>query len=95
MARPKNPDGFEDLRRALSDLMTGSGPEWLRQARCASPRRRAVFFGSTPADIKAAKGVCRRCPVRGECAAAAQPHGVWGGMSEAERARTKEMATHG
>jgi WhiB family redox-sensing transcriptional regulator len=39
----------------------------------------------------AAKAVCRRCPVRGKCAAhalaAGEAHGVWGGMSEVDRAQ--------
>jgi len=39
----------------------------------------------------AAKAVCRHCPVRRKCAAHAlatgEPHGVWGGMSEADRAQ--------
>ena len=36
-----------------------------------------------------AKAICRRCPVRAECAAHAlvvrEPYGVWGGFSENER----------
>lgn len=39
----------------------------------------------------AAKAVCARCPVLDECRAHAlsvhEPYGVWGGMSEEERAR--------
>jgi WhiB family redox-sensing transcriptional regulator len=39
----------------------------------------------------AAKAVCRRCQVRPECAAhalgAREAHGVWGGMSEMDRAQ--------
>jgi WhiB family redox-sensing transcriptional regulator len=39
----------------------------------------------------AAKSICRRCPVRPECAAhalaAREPYGVWGGFTEAERLR--------
>jgi WhiB family redox-sensing transcriptional regulator len=38
-----------------------------------------------------AKGICRGCPVRAECAAQAlttrEPYGVWGGFSEADRLR--------
>jgi len=40
---------------------------------------------------RAAKAICRSCPVRAQCAAHAlavhEPYGVWGGMSENERAR--------
>ena len=48
----------------------------------------------------AAKAICGRCPVRRECAAhalaAGEPHGVWGGMSEADRERhpRRADATH-
>ena len=39
----------------------------------------------------AAKAICRRCPVQRECAAYALatpgPYGVWGGISEADRAQ--------
>lgn len=38
-----------------------------------------------------AKSLCRRCPVRAECAAQAlatrEPYGVWGGFTESERLR--------
>jgi WhiB family transcriptional regulator, redox-sensing transcriptional regulator len=41
----------------------------------------------------AAKAICRRCPVRPECSAHAlavgEAHGVWGGMSEADRAKPR------
>jgi WhiB family redox-sensing transcriptional regulator len=37
----------------------------------------------------AAKSICARCPVRGECLDYAlrirEPHGIWGGMNEMER----------
>lgn len=46
--------------------------------------------------IEEAKSVCRRCPVLATCAAWAldtgQDHGVWGGMSEADRRRIKRRA---
>ena len=49
----------------------------------------ALFFG-TGADAEAAKGVCRRCPVRLECLQFAvdtnQQFGVWGGTDPEERA---------
>ena len=42
------------------------------------------------ARITRAKQICRRCPVLSECATWAlstrEPYGVWGGMSEDERA---------
>jgi|BarGraNGADG00212_1021973.scaffolds.fasta_scaffold161964_2 WhiB family redox-sensing transcriptional regulator len=37
------------------------------------------------------EAICRRCPVQRQCAAHAlatpEPYGVWGGMSEADRAQ--------
>jgi WhiB family redox-sensing transcriptional regulator len=42
-----------------------------------------VFFAEAPADVEAAKALCRDCPVREECLAGAldrrEPWGVWGG----------------
>ena len=42
------------------------------------------------ARITQAKQICQRCPVISQCAAWAlrtrEPYGVWGGLSEAERA---------
>jgi WhiB family redox-sensing transcriptional regulator len=39
--------------------------------------------------VSEAKGVCKRCPVRPQCAAhalaAAEPYGIWGGFTESER----------
>ncbi len=41
--------------------------------------------------INEAKAICRECPVIDECAdhalLTAEPYGIWGGMSEDERAR--------
>jgi WhiB family transcriptional regulator, redox-sensing transcriptional regulator len=43
----------------------------------------------------AAKQVCRRCPVRAECAAHAlatrEPYGVWGGFTEHERTMLQDL----
>ena len=42
-----------------------------------------LFFAESPADVELAKALCRTCPVRIECLAAAlerrEPWGVWGG----------------
>jgi WhiB family redox-sensing transcriptional regulator len=41
--------------------------------------------------VTRAKAVCNGCPVRPQCAAyalaIAEPHGIWGGFTESERAR--------
>ena len=42
-----------------------------------------VFFAESPADVEAAKALCKDCPVVAECLAGAlerrEPWGVWGG----------------
>src|SRR5579859_2560364 len=47
-------------------------------------------FGKALAQVAEAKAICARCPVRRQCLAFAlrtrQPHGIWGGMTEEERA---------
>jgi WhiB family redox-sensing transcriptional regulator len=49
-----------------------------------------VFFPERPSDtVRAAKQICRGCPVRTQCLefaiAARLDHGVWGGLTEGER----------
>ena len=42
-----------------------------------------LFFAEKPQDVRRAKSLCRRCPVRPACLAGAlkrsEPWGVWGG----------------
>jgi WhiB family redox-sensing transcriptional regulator len=42
-----------------------------------------MFFAESPADVEAAKALCRECPIRDRCLAGAvqrrEPWGVWGG----------------
>jgi WhiB family transcriptional regulator, redox-sensing transcriptional regulator len=42
-----------------------------------------LFFAESPDDVERAKGLCRECPARAACLAAAlkrrEPWGVWGG----------------
>ncbi|MEV4032955.1 WhiB family transcriptional regulator [Streptomyces umbrinus] len=68
--------------------------EWLRRAACAEEDPELFFpvgsVGPAQRDIAAAKRVCARCPVAGQCLAWAlstgQTSGVWGGTGEEERA---------
>ena len=50
----------------------------------------ALFFPDSDDDADEALAICRRCPVKAECAACARAHeepfGVWGGRTEADRA---------
>ena len=69
--------------------------DWRLRGACRS-RDSVLFFHSDrmPRSIRdgrdaVAKALCRRCPVRPECAAYAlredEPYGVWGGFTEGER----------
>ncbi|WP_189220429.1 MULTISPECIES: WhiB family transcriptional regulator [Streptomyces] len=68
--------------------------EWLRHAACVGEDPDLFFPVGTsgPAldDIAAAKRICADCPVIGECLSWAlgggRVSGVWGGLSEDERA---------
>ncbi|MGA4847452.1 WhiB family transcriptional regulator [Streptomyces sp. G5(2025)] len=68
--------------------------DWLQRAACVDEDPDLFFpVGTTgPAlrDLAAAKRVCARCPVSGQCLAWAlrtgQTAGVWGGTCEEERA---------
>lgn len=70
-------------------------PSWLHRAVCRDEDRELFFpegkTGVHLLQIEEAKAVCRRCPVRGECLTWALENnfrdGVWGGLSEDERAR--------
>lgn len=74
--------------------------DWRHEAACCNEPTDLFFpVGSTgPAllQIREAKAVCRRCPVVRECGEWAletrQGHGVWGGMSEADRERILRRA---
>jgi WhiB family redox-sensing transcriptional regulator len=87
----------EDGPAATSTDSGRRGWEWQAQAACRSADA-GLFF--PPDDDRgpvraareaAAKAVCRRCPVLEDCArhalATGERFGVWGGMTEAERAR--------
>jgi WhiB family redox-sensing transcriptional regulator len=73
---------------------TGSVPgtepagQWLKRAACKEDPE-AMFPSSNEGEIEDAKGYCRRCPVDLLCGQWAlehrEEHGVWGGLSEAER----------
>ena len=90
----------------VTDLRRLPGPrsdvwEWQLHAACRGMDS-AFFFhpegerGPARASReRRAKAVCRSCPVMADCRshamAAAEPYGVWGGMSETERTRTATL----
>ena len=78
-------------------MIASRGDEvWATKAACRGPHA-VVFFPPAHAERKeeriareqAAKEICRPCPVRQECLDYAirirEAHGIWGGLSEAER----------
>ena len=69
---------------------------WQLKAACRGPQA-AVFFPPSTFERKdekleresRAKDICRTCPVKNPCLEYAvrirEPHGIWGGLNEAER----------
>jgi WhiB family redox-sensing transcriptional regulator len=70
-------------------------PSWQFRAACRSGDLELFFApdGERPQNRvfreRQAKAVCERCPVVSPCAhyaiATGEPHGIWGGLTEAER----------
>ncbi|HLG91440.1 MAG TPA: WhiB family transcriptional regulator [Acidimicrobiales bacterium] len=73
-----------------------SGELWQARAACRGPQA-WLFFPPSHLERKderaareaMAKQICQGCPVRQECLDYAirirEPHGIWGGLNEAER----------
>ena len=77
--------GSSPYEQAISKELT-----WSEKALCATIDP-ASFFPELGGTLSEAKKVCRRCVVQAECLTYAIEHGerfgVWGGLSERERAR--------
>jgi WhiB family transcriptional regulator, redox-sensing transcriptional regulator len=69
---------------------------WQRRAACRGPESRLFFAPTVPeprperdAREGRAKRICAECAVREECLEYAlrirEPHGIWGGLNEAQR----------
>lgn len=98
------------LRPVALHVTPSGGDDWRQRAACAGSENPDAWFpgrgvGHT-ADYLHALQTCRSCPVRGECLEDALTHhpveGLWGGMSETERAelakgrkRPLKIETHG
>ena len=72
-----------------------SSMSWRAQARCRNvPTEMFVARRGDELSVRAAKRICRGCPVRAECLdyalAAGERFGVWGGVSERRR---RELCT--
>jgi WhiB family redox-sensing transcriptional regulator len=77
---------------------------WADRALCAETDPELWFSERTPAyttvdgdKTSTAKAICRRCPVAEPCLAyaMADPHleGIWGGLTDRERARARGRST--
>lgn len=70
--------------------------EWQSMAICTQTDPEA-FFPERGAPAKNAKRVCADCPVRQECLEYAlennETHGIWGGLSESQRAALRRERT--
>jgi WhiB family redox-sensing transcriptional regulator len=82
--------------RTASDALElfGLRPAWMRDGLCRE-HSEVNFFPALGEPIEAAKAVCRRCLVRGECLAFAleheEPDGVWGGLTGQERRALRRL----
>jgi len=75
---------------------TGTSEDWWSAANCRGADAGLFFAVGTGADalrkVRAAKALCRACPVAGPCleyALASDESGVWGGTAENERRGTR------
>jgi len=79
--------GRPDASPSLVDLLRGR-QAWMDDARCTG-RPDVTWFPGPHQSAKPAKAICNRCPVRLEClefAIDSDERGIWGGLSDAERA---------
>lgn len=77
-------------------------PDWMEQAACTNVDPVIFFPGpgrAGAANTKQAKQICRTCPVVNDCVTYAMSFaprsliGIWGGMTERERARQHKATT--
>lgn len=83
------PDVKHSLARDTWEQRPAPGP-WITQGACRGAPT-DLFFPEEPGEAEEALQVCRRCPVRVDCAdyALGIPglEGIWGGLTEADRRR--------
>lgn len=68
-------------------------PEWMEDAVCASIDPE-LWFPPRGGNPSPAKKICDTCPVQAECLeyGAAEPVGIWGGLSARDRLRAPRSA---
>lgn len=82
----------ELLEVLVPELVNRERPSWHRSAACiGSP---VDFFSERPADVAAARDVCRGCSVAPQCGhyGADERYGVWGGVAAVERGYGRRRA---
>ncbi len=87
---------------AIATSVCDSRPDWRGHAACRGADPDLFFpdgdIGSTRAQVKTAKLICRRCPVSATCLnwalASGQEAGIWGGLTEDERYRLHRRGRH-
>lgn len=82
-----------DLRNAIKAHVPG---EWVASALCGQTDPE-LFFPENGQSAAPARMICRQCKVRTECgeyalSAPGRLHGVWGGLSEEERAELRRAS---
>ena len=92
MTRPKQaPDQSEQARRPSAE----PSYSWQSEASCRGVDSE-LFFPATDEEAGAAKAICETCPVRLACLAFSlernERFGVWGGLTEKERAKLSPAA---
>jgi len=83
------------IGRLLHIAVDAAELAWMDDGVCAETDPEA-FFPEKGGSVAAARRVCARCPVRTECLEYALghnlQHGIWGGMPEGERRRSRKGA---
>ncbi len=85
------------MNHASAAAQSPPGVAWQARGACQAVEPDLFFplseASASAAEIASAKAVCASCPVRPECLRFAmttrQPHGIWGGLTEHERARLR------
>jgi WhiB family redox-sensing transcriptional regulator len=77
--------------------------DWRARAACRGTPEPDLFFpllttGPAARQVAAAKAICARCPVLPDCrtwALTYEAYGIWGGLTEHERARLRHRVPAG
>ena len=96
-ARPESPHlAFEHLRGAVDGTLGAADSEWWDRAQCRGMGNDLFFDpydesrAARQERLSMAKAICQKCTVLVDCREYAllqgEPYGVWGGLSEYERA---------